>query len=385
MKLNRSSGPKRAVLLVNLGSPDSPSVPDVRRYLREFLGDERVIDLPAPLRWLLLEGIILPVRPRKSAHAYASVWTPEGSPLMRTSGRVQQKLAAKLGPDTPVYLAMRYGCPSIAEVIGEIAADGIEEVLLFPQYPHYAMSSWETVVAKVYAEAANLAPHLLINSIQPFYADPDYIDALHAVSAPYFAEPHDHVLFSFHGIPVRHLRKADSSHAHCTKVAECCSTCSPAHATCYRAQAFATARALAARAGLKAGRHSISFQSRLAGEPWCEPFTDHELRRLPSSGVKRLLVICPAFVADCLETLEEISLAGRDTFLGAGGKKFKQIPCLNDQSPYIDFLAGRVRRWLSSSPGGPARDHKIPPASDNKCEVSDKESVLSCSDESDSA
>lgn len=341
---------KRAVLLVNLGSPDSTSVADVRRYLREFLGDERVLDLPAAPRWLLLEGIILRTRPKKSAHAYAQIWTPEGSPLIITSRQVRDKLAAALGETTPVYLAMRYGSPSIASVVAQIAADGIDEILLFPQYPHYAMSSWETVVVKVYEEAARLAPKLRVECAQPFYADADYIEALHAVTAPFLQKAHDHILFSYHGIPERHLRKADSSKAHCTIVADCCATCSPLHATCYRAQVLATTRALVARAGIPADKFSVSFQSRLAGEPWLTPFTDHELERLPKEGKKKLLVICAAFVADCLETLEEIRGEGRDTFLAAGGESFEQIPCLNDQPPYIDFLAGRVRAWLADRP-----------------------------------
>jgi ferrochelatase len=341
--------PKRAVLLVNLGSPDSTSIPDVRRYLREFLGDERVLDLAAPLRWALLEGIILRTRPKKSAHAYAQVWTKEGSPLVVTSQKVRDKLAATLGPDTPVYLAMRYGNPSIASVVARMAADGIEEALLFPQYPHYAMSSWETVVVKVRQEAAALAPRLRLDCVQPFYADEDYIAALHAVTAPYLAQPHDHVLFSYHGLPERHMRKADSSHAHCLVAADCCNTCSPAHATCYRAQITKTTQALVRRAGLSPERHSFSFQSRLAGEPWLTPFTDQEFVRLAKEGKKRLLVLCPAFVADCLETLEEIAMQGRETFLSSGGESFIQIPCLNDQPPYIDFLAKRVHYWLNGS------------------------------------
>lgn len=340
--------PKRAVLLVNLGSPDSTSVPDVRRYLREFLGDERVLDLPAPARWLLLEGIILRTRPKKSAHAYEQIWTKDGSPLILTSQSVQRKLAAALGADAPVYLAMRYGKPSIASVLTQLLADGIEDVLLIPQYPHYAMSSWETVVVKVYEEAARLAPKLRIATVQPFYQDADYIEALYTVSAPYLAQPHDHVLFSYHGIPVRHLRKADSSKAHCTIVADCCSTCSPVQSTCYRAQVFATTRALAQRAKLPPEIHSVSFQSRLAGEPWLTPFTDHELERLGREGKRRILVLCPAFVADCLETIEEISVAGKETFLNAGGESFTQVPCLNDHPAYIDFLAKRSQQWLSS-------------------------------------
>jgi ferrochelatase len=337
---------KRAVLLVNLGSPASTSVPDVRTYLREFLGDERVLDLPAPARWLLLEGIILRTRPKRSAHAYQQIWTEQGSPLLVTSRSVRDKLAAHLGAATPVYLAMRYGEPSIAHVIAQLLADGITELLLFPQYPHYAMSSWETVVVKVYEEAARQSSQLRVESIQPFYQDADYIEALYTVTAPYLAQPHDHLLFSYHGIPERHLRKADSSKAHCTLVRDCCTTCSPLHATCYRAQVLATTRALVARAGIAADRHSVSFQSRLAGEPWLTPFTDFELKRLPSLGKKRLLVICPAFVTDCLETLEEIRGEGRDTFVAAGGESFEQIPCLNDQPAYIDFLAKRVGSWL---------------------------------------
>jgi ferrochelatase len=341
--------PKRAVLLVNLGSPDSTAVPDVRRYLREFLGDERVLDMAAPLRWALLEGIILRTRPKKSAHAYEQIWTKEGSPLIVTSRSVQQKLAGTLGRETPVYLAMRYGSPSVASVIAQIAGDRIDEILLFPQYPHYAMSSYETVVVRVMEEVARQAPKMRVTTVQPFFADADYIEALAAVTAPYLERPHDHVLFSYHGVPERHMRKADSSHAHCLTVPDCCTTCSPVHATCYRAQCFATTRALVARCGIPAAKHSVAFQSRLVGEPWLTPFTDHELARLPSTGVKKLLVLCPAFTTDCLETLEEIQQQGRDTFLTSGGESFQQIPCLNDHPAFIDFLAKRTRRWLSES------------------------------------
>ena len=352
----------RAVLLVNLGSPDSPSVADVRRYLAEFLGDKRVLDAPPqPLRWLLLHGIILRTRPPKSAHAYASIWTPEGSPLMVTSRCVQRKLAAALGPDMPVALAMHCGRPSIATVIAQLAAGGVEELLLIPQYPHYAMSSWETVVARVQEEAARLAPDMRIETVQPFYADADYIEALYTSTQPYLAKPHDHLLFSYHGIPVRHLRKADPSKAHCTIVPDCCNTCSPVQATYYKTQITRTTQLLARRAGLDPTRYSISFQSRLAGEPWLQPYTDTELKRLAAGGRTRLLVITPAFVADCLENLEEIRVTGREIFLQAGGESFVHIPCLNDQPAYIDFLAGRVRRWLVPDP--PARQpllSKIP-------------------------
>ena len=343
--------PSRAVLLVNLGSPDSTSTADVRRYLAEFLGDERVLDRPSqPWRSLLLHGIILRTRPKKSAHAYQQIWLPEGSPLIVTSQKVQRDLSAALGASTPVYLAMRYGQPSIAQVVAQMAKDGITDLLLFPQYPHYAMSSWETVVVRVYEELAAQAPAMRVQCVQPFYDDADYIEALYEVSAPYFAQPHDHVLFSYHGIPQRHLTKADSSNAHCLTKSDCCTTCAPAHATCYRAQCLATTRALVKRAGLSADKHSVSYQSRLAGEPWLTPYTAFAVKRLSAAGKKRLLVITPALVTDCLETLEEIAQQGKADFLAAGGTWFEHIPCLNDQPPYLRFLEGRVRAWLDGQP-----------------------------------
>jgi ferrochelatase len=343
--------PKRAVLLVNLGSPDSTAVPDVKRYLSEFLGDDRVIDKPesAFLRSVLVNQIIIPRRAKNSAHAYEQVWTKEGSPLIVISKNVRNKLAATLGATTPVYLAMRYGSPSIASIVNQIAADGVEELLLFPQYPHYAMSSWETVVVRVMEEAARHAGKLRVTTVQPFFADDDYVAVLHTVAAPFLAQPYDYLLLSYHGLPERHMRKADSSRAHCLTVTDCCTTCSPAHATCYRAQCHATTRAFVARAGVPAARHSISFQSRLQGEPWLSPYTDYEFERLPKTGVKKLLVMSPAFTADCLETLEELQQQGRDSFIEAGGESFQQIPCPNDHPAFIDFLAKRVERWLTAS------------------------------------
>lgn len=341
--------PKKAVLLLNLGSPDSTSVPDVRRYLKEFLGDERVIDRPAHpfLRSLLVNQIICRFRAPKSAHAYASIWTAEGSPLIVTSRRVQQRLQEKL-PDLPVALAMNYGNPSIPDGLHRLVNDGVDHLLLFPQYPHYAMSSWETVVAKVHRAADKIAPDMKIECVQPYYADDDYIAALVASARPYLAQPHDHLLFSYHGIPVRHLTKADSSRAHCQVVADCCSTCSPAHATCYKAQLTRTTQAFAKKAGLDPTKWSISFQSRLVGEPWLAPYTDHLFHELPQAGKRRLLVITPAFVTDCLETLEEIRMAGAQSFKAAGGESFTHIPCLNDQPAWIDLLVSRLRAWQAA-------------------------------------
>jgi len=340
----------RAVLLLNLGSPDSTSVPDVKRYLREFLGDERVIDRPANrlLRWLLVNWIIIPRRAANSAHAYASIWTPEGSPLIVTSRRTQAALQKRSA--LPIALAMNYGEPSIPSVLAKLVADGVTELLLFPQYPHYAMSSWETVVAKVRREAVRLAPTLRITCVSPYYGDDDYIEALVASARPYLAQPHDHLLFSYHGVPVRHMTKADSSCAHCQVVSDCCNTDSPAHATCYKAQITRTTQLFAKKAGLDPAKWSISFQSRIAGEPWLTPYTDHEFTRLAAEGKRNLLVITPAFVTDCLETLEEIRVEGAEDFKAAGGKWFQHIPCLNDQTVWIDFLAKRLEQWGTNGP-----------------------------------
>jgi protoporphyrin/coproporphyrin ferrochelatase len=336
---------KSAVLLLNLGSPESTSVPDVRRYLQEFLGDERVIDKPANrfLRKLLVNGIIIPFRVRKSAHAYESIWTPEGSPLILTSRKAQKALQQRL--EVPVELAMNYGNPSIPDVLRSLVNQGVTRVLMFPQYPHYAMSSWETVVVKVQEVAAQIAPQMKLECVQPYYADADYIDALVESARPYLTQPYDHFLFSYHGIPVRHLTKADTSRAHCQVVTDCCNTCSPVHGFCYKAQVTRTSQLFAQKAGLDPAKWSISFQSRLVGEPWLSPYTDAEFERLAKEGRKRLMCITPAFVTDCLETLEEIREEGAEEFKEAGGEEFTHIPCLNDQKVWIDFLAGRVRRW----------------------------------------
>ncbi len=332
---------KSAVLLVNLGSPDSTSVGDVRKYLREFLSDDRVLDTPKLVQQFVLNCFILPTRPKRSAEAYGKIWTDEGSPLIVTSRNVQALLQERI--DDHVELAMRYGKPSIPEAIAKLKEKGIDRLLLVPLYPHYAMSSYETVVVRAMEEIAAQAPRLEVEILQPFYNDPDYIEALYQSAKPYLDTEFDHLLFSYHGIPARHLSKADSSKAHCQVVKDCCAICSPAHATCYRAQTLATTKAFVARAGIPPEKHSISFQSRLGREPWLEPYTDFVIPQLANEGKKRLLVIMPAFVSDCLETLEEIAMEGKEQFLEAGGKSFVAIPCLNEHPALIDFLAKQAR------------------------------------------
>lgn len=339
---------KQGVLLVNLGSPDSPSVPDVRRYLREFLMDGRVLDAPWPIRFGVVNFAILPSRPRESAHAYQSIWTREGSPLVVTSKKVRARLQDRLS--IPVELAMRYQNPSIEEAINNLHYQEVDEILVIPLFPHYAMSSYETAAVRVKEVAARQAPLMKIVVQPPYYNDPDYIGALVASAGEYLKEEHDHLLFSFHGIPERHLRKSDPTKCHCLKAKNCCETPSPAHATCYRAQCFQTMREFTKKAGIPEGKYSIAFQSRLGRDPWLTPYTDQELERLAKSGVKKLLIICPAFVSDCLETIEEIGMRGRDTFLQAGGKRYTMIPCLNEHPQWIDALEKMTQRAFPRMP-----------------------------------
>lgn len=335
---------KPGVLLLNLGSPASTAVPDVKAYLHEFLADDRVIDV-AFVRKFIIPYLVVPKRAPDSAEAYQRVWTPEGSPLVVVSEK-QRELAAQ-GRSFPVALAMRYGEPSIAKVIGELVSQGVDRLFVVPLYPHYAMSSYETVVVRVMEEIAAQKPAMQVDLLQPFYQDEDYIAAMVENAKPYLDRGYDHVLFSYHGIPERHLRKSDPSHAHCLARPDCCETCHPAHATCYRHQCFSTTKAFAALAGIPADKHSISFQSRLGRDPWLKPYTDFVLEELPAKGVKNLLVMCPAFITDCLETLEEISMEGKEDFLKAGGEQFLQIPCLNDSPAFARFLNGRIDRWIS--------------------------------------
>jgi ferrochelatase len=329
------------LLLVNLGSPDSPSVPDVRRYLREFLMDGRVIDMPWPVRFFIVNGVILPFRPKQSAHAYQAIWTKEGSPLVVTSRRVQAELQRRL--PMPVELAMRYQNPSIASAVDALRARGVTEALVIPLFPHFAMSSFETAVERVKEVAAAQAPGLTVRVQPPYYQDADYITALVASAEPWLKQDFDLLLFSFHGIPERHLRKSDPTQAHCLRTADCCNVASEAHIFCYRHQCFATVKAFVAKAGLSASKYAISFQSRL-GRAWLKPFTDFELERFAKEGVKKLLVICPAFVSDCLETLEEIGIRGKESFEQAGGQELKLIPCMNENSVWLQALENMVRR-----------------------------------------
>lgn len=341
---------KKGALLVNLGSPDSPSVGDVRRYLRQFLMDGRVLDIPYPIRFCVVNFAILPSRPKQSAEAYEKVWLPEGSPLVHTSKQVRVELQRRF--EIPIELAMRYQNPSIESAVRSLSEKGVTDLFLIPLFPHFAMSSFETAVEEVKRWISRITPTMRLQVMEPFFDHPDFIKSLAAASEEYLARDYDHLLFSFHGLPERHLRKADPNQTHCLVANDCCAQPNIAHKTCYRAQCFKTVEAFVKTTGIPESKYSVAFQSRLGKEPWLKPYTDHEVVRLAKEGVKRMLVICPAFVSDCLETLEEIGMRARCDFRGAGGEDLTLIPCVNEHPLWIDSLA----KWIDAFRQGPARD-----------------------------
>jgi ferrochelatase len=334
---------QRGVLLVNLGSPDSPSVRDVRKYLREFLMDERVLDMPLLVRLGIVHLGILPKRPKQSAEAYRKIWMSDGSPLIVTSRKVCAALKARTG--LPVELGMRYRNPSIQQAIERLRAQGVRDLFLIPLFPHYAMSSYETAVERVRRILAQSGWGISLSIIAPFYDHPDYIGALVGSAAEYLDRDFDHLLFSFHGLPERQLRTMDPTSSHCLIDNNCCAQSSPIHDRCYRAQCFKTVDAFVEVAGLPKTKFSVAFQSRLGREPWLQPYTDRAIADLAAKGTKKLLVICPAFVADCLETLEEIGIRGRQTFCEAGGEELTLIPCLNENPLWIAALEKMINDW----------------------------------------
>src|SRR5690554_4831459 len=332
---------ERGVLLVNLGSPASTEVADVRRYLNQFLMDPCVVDLP----WLprrLLVSLILLRRPKASAEAYASIWWEEGSPLVVISQRVRDQLRSRL--DMPVELAMRYGEPSIEQGILALVQQGVSEILLMHQYPQFADSTITTVVREARRVIDQHGLKVRLTELPAFHDRPDYLEALAESARPHLEGGFDHLLFSYHGLPERHLRKADPTGGHCLSPPDCCERPSPAHARCYRAQCKSVSREIARRFNLKDDQWSVAFQSRLGRAKWIAPYTEVELERLAARGVKRLLVMCPAFTADCIETLEEIGDRGREQFINAGGEELVLIPCLNDHPQWMDVLADWARR-----------------------------------------
>jgi ferrochelatase len=334
---------KRGVILMNLGSPDSTEVKDVQKYLMQFLMDGRVIDYPYFFRKILVGGIIVPTRAPKSAEAYKTIWTKEGSPLVVLTKKLQQSLQKQI--DEPVEIAMRYGNPTVESAYNNLLQKipDIEEVIAVPLYPHYAMSSYETAVE--YAKEIYIKNKYAfkLSFIKPYYNEENYINALSENIRPYLQQDYDHILFSYHGVPGRHIKKSDPTGSHCLKVNDCCNVSSSAHATCYRHQVFTTTRLVTEKLNIPANKFSISFQSRL-GKGWLEPFTDIRLEEMPKEGIKKLLVVCPAFVSDCLETLEEIAMRGKESFMNAGGETYEMIPCLNTNPLWVKTIAS----WINA-------------------------------------
>ncbi len=322
--------PRTAVLLVNLGTPDAATASALRRYLAEFLSDPRVVEIPRALWWLILHGIILRTRPKRSAVKYASVWMPEGSPLAVWSQRQADAVAAQLasrGHSVSVRLAMRYGNPSLPSTLDALRAEGATRVLVLPLYPQYAAATTASVVDKVMQWAARSRRLPELRFVAEYHDDPGYITALAQGARAHWAEHGrgDKLLLSFHGVPERSLHLGDPYHCQCHK----------------------TARLLAAELGLKADEVVVTFQSRFGKAQWLQPYTEATLRSLAASGLKRIDVMCPGFVADCLETLEEINQEAREAFLTAGGQQFSYVACLNDSVPWIEALSTLTERHLA--------------------------------------
>jgi len=335
---------QKGVLLVNLGSPDSSHPKDVKKYLDEFLMDPRVIDVPRWARILLVRGIILNTRPKKSAEAYSRIWWEEGSPLLVISERLRNKIGKKV--NIPVALAMRYGSMTLQKGLQELVDHGVEEVLTIALYPQYAMATTETINVKIEELRTQFFPQLKIATFPPFYSKPDYIQVLSESIEDHLQHlDHEYLLFSYHGVPERHIRKSDITKTHCKIDENCCTTASEAHQFCYRHQCYETTRLVAQKLKLKEGAYGISFQSRLGFDPWLQPYTDRTIERLGKKGIKKMAVVTPAFVSDCLETLEEIAAEGAEIFHEVGGEEFTTIPCLNDRKDFAQLLIDWIEQW----------------------------------------
>ncbi len=345
--MSRPPTSRIGVLAANVGTPDSPRPRDVRRYLHEFLGDPRVFDVSPALRWFLLRFVILPFRPRRSAEAYRKVWTPEGSPLLVHGRRFEAALQAALGDGFRVVLAMRYRSPSIRAAFETFRREGIDRIVVFPLFPQFASATTGTVLEEAYRVAGTYwaTPHLRV--VDPYYDHEGLIEAYRDVGEPILREARpDHVLFSFHGLPERQVRKSDETGRHCLASEECCARIVTENRNCYRAQCSATARLLAARLDLPPGGWTMTFQSRLGRDPWIRPYTDETVVSLAEAGVRRIVAFSPAFVADCLETIEEIGMQARASFLEHGGEEFRLVPSLNAHPRWIAAASSLVRNAL---------------------------------------
>lgn len=335
---------KNGFLLINLGTPKSPSVKDVRSYLGEFLMDKHVLDVPWFLRKVIVSGFILPFRPKNSAEAYEKIWTDNGSPLLVKSKALADRLEAAL--NEPVALSMRYGNPSIREGIEDLCRRGVNNICIIPLYPQHADS---TITTSIEAAVNTLPEGVSSFVMPPFYRTPEHTKAWGEIISTHLPENWDHLLFSYHGLPERHLTTADPTKQHCLTQEDCCNVPSSAHKTCYRHQVYETSKAIAAYLDITEDQYGISFQSRLGRLPWLTPYTDQVLEELPAQGIKNIAVACPAFVVDNLETLEEMGMQGYETFMQAGGESFTLIPCINESPTWVEGLANLCRNQVAQS------------------------------------
>jgi len=332
-------------LLINLGTPDSTAVGDVRRYLREFLSDPRVLDMPAVGRWMLLNLIILPFRPKKSAEAYEQIWTERGSPLLFHGLDLLEGVRPLLEDIGPVEFAMRYQNPSLENGMRALVEAGCTHIVALPLFPHYSSAAWGSAAEKLMDVAGTGWNVPSLSFVPPFFAEEGYKSALEAVCNDTLGEDDGAFhLFSFHGLPVRHCTKSDPTGAHCHVKPNCCEALVEANTYCYRAQCFETARELAKSLGLPPERYDIVFQSRLGRAEWIKPYTDVRLVELAQKGVEHLVVHCPSFISDCLETTEEIGIRAQEDFIEAGGKTLRLVPALNSHPVWVQACADILRK-----------------------------------------
>lgn len=341
--MSHSSAPV-GVLLLQLGTPDSTTTRDVRSYLREFLSDPRVLDMPVLARQLLLNAVILPFRPRRSAEAYEKIWTAEGSPLTIHTQLLRDKVQGRLGDDYLVVVGMRYKHPSIAVGLDELFAAGVERIVVLPLFPQYASASGGSAVARTMELTARAWNVPAVTTIAPFYDNPGFLHAAAALAVDELAEFNaDHVLFSYHGLPEKHVLKSDIKGDWCLQNEGCCTSINDYNRFCYRAQCYATTRGLVAEIGLDPASTSTAFQSRLAGQKWIEPYTDKALAGLFDDGVRRLAVLTPSFTADCLETIEEIGIRLRAQWEAFGDTDLLLVSCVNATDRWADAVAEMVK------------------------------------------
>ena len=330
---------KVGYLIINLGTPASPYPEDVRNYLAQFLMDPEVIDIDYPLRWILVKLLILKNRPLQSSAQYQLIWTDQGSPLYFHTRALTDKVKQRLEGVAEVEMAMRYGEPSIAKGCEALLSKNCTRIVVCPLYPQYSLAATESSLIAVRQVMKGLRKSIPVESVSAFYKEDSYLSAVAKISQRYLRdEPFDMAIFSFHGLPERQVKKTDSTKQYCLQTEDCSLSVNAINSNCYRAHCFYTAKKLAEKLNIPESQYRVAFQSRLGRTPWIKPYSDELYRELPKLGVKKIVVLCPSFVADCLETLEEVSVRGQEEFIKHGGEKLTLIPSLNAEPEWVDAL-----------------------------------------------